>query len=100
MWAYTKLAMSNLNKNSSICYRNLKNAIEIWFKLCQKYNIHLCLYFHLCNSKSVSITRTYARRIIKIKNFDKFLYSPSVILDNGNYVDNSIAMQYLQYFVR
>lgn len=80
MRIHTGILMANLNNNKNSCYINLKSAIQLWFALCQKYNLRLRLYYN--NFKgcgNIMVTEISARKMLKIKNFNKFIYAPVCI---------------------
>lgn len=76
MYYYNRLAFSDSLKKKNSNYVYLKACIELWFKLCQKYNLYLVLCY-LDSAKRVD-------RIIKaiklrtIKNFSQFRLAPLV----------------------
>ena len=63
---HNKLLLNIISKSH---YKNLCIAIQIWFKLCKKHNIKLCLFY--LNFKMVVlqnnqwIDKNYARRYLK-----------------------------------
>jgi hypothetical protein len=61
---------------------NLKIAIELWLKLCKKYNMKLCLGIYDRHKRHVTYERTYARSMIKMKNFESYALSPGIELNS------------------
>ena len=80
MYYYNRLAFSDCLKKKNINYKYLKASIQLWFKLCQKYNLYLVLFYMKsekkvnCNSKAIKL-RT-------IKTFTEFRVSPLVTFYN------------------
>ena len=80
MYYYNRLAFSDCLKKKNINYKYLKASIQLWFKLCQKYNLYLVLFYMQsakkvnCNSKAIKL-RT-------IKTFTEFRVSPLVTFYN------------------
>ena len=61
-------------KNSNYVY--LKACIELWFKLCQKYNLYLVLCY-LASARRVD-RNAKAIKLRTIKNFAEFRIAPLV----------------------
>jgi uncharacterized protein YejL (UPF0352 family) len=76
MHYYNRLAFSDSLKKKNINYIYLTASIQLWFKLCQKYN----LYLVLCYMKSAKkIDRnSKAIQLRTIKNFAEFRLAPLV----------------------
>lgn len=74
-------------KKDDINYTNFEIAINLWLKMCQKYDIS----FSVFTSKNfTNISKKYeqvtikSRNLIKLKNFDKFIHCPVVYINNKN----------------
>lgn len=104
----------SINNNSIYKYhkKNINRIISLWLKLCKKFNIKLSLTIKKNNNGKNFIYETIidipARNIVKMNNFDKLLYSPSILytcndwyFDENNFqyfntlIDNDIAYRYL-----
>ena len=92
------LLLNNLNVNSNFRYRNLKIAIEIWFRMCQKYHIKLLLSNLNCGK--LSQTRVKARHIVKIKQFSNYRFAPMIVDNRAEYETIIVnrACRYLRNF--
>ena len=88
MYYYNRLAFSDSLKKNNVNYTYLKMCIELWFKLCQKYNFYLAL-FYLASAKKVNCTiKAIQLRTRTIKNFAEFRVSPLVTMKSADYCKN------------
>ena len=88
MYYYNRLAFSDSLKKNNINYNYLKACIELWFKLCQKYNFYLAL-FYIDSAKKVKCTiKAIQLRTRTIKNFAEFRVSPLVTMRSADYCKN------------
>jgi hypothetical protein len=76
MYYYNRLAFSDSLKKKNSNYGYLKACIQLWFKLCQKYNLYLVLCY-LKSAKRVN-RNTKAIKLRTIKNFAEFRLAPLV----------------------
>ena len=76
MYYYNRLAFSDSLKNKNSNYVYLKACIQLWFKLCQKYNLYLVLCY-LKSAKRVN-RNDKAIKLRTIKNFAEFRIAPLV----------------------
>ena len=76
MYYYNRLAFSDSLKKKNSNYVYLKACIQLWFKLCQKYNLYLVLCY-LKSAKRVN-RNTKAIKLRTIKNFAEFRLAPLV----------------------
>ena len=76
MYYYNRLAFSDSLKKKNSNYVYLKACIELWFKLCQKYNLYLVLCY-LESAKRVN-RNIKAIKLRTIKNFAQFRLAPLV----------------------
>ena len=76
MYYYNRLAFSDSLKKKNSNYVYLKACIELWFKLCQKYNLYLVLCY-LDSAKKVN-RNAKAIKLRTIKNFAQFRLAPLV----------------------
>ena len=76
MYYYNRLAFRGCLKNKNSNYKYLKMCIELWFKLCQKYNLYLVLCY-LDSTKKVN-RNIKAIKLRPIKNFMEFRIAPLV----------------------
>ena len=76
MYYYNRLAFSDGLKKKNSNYVYLKACIELWFKLCQKYNLYLVLCY-LTSAKKVD-RNAKAIKLRTIKNFAEFRLAPLV----------------------
>ena len=76
MYYYNRLAFRGCLKNKNSNYKYLKMCIELWFKLCQKYNLYLVLCY-LDSAKKVN-RNIKAIKLRPIKNFTEFRIAPLV----------------------
>ena len=81
------LALNNNFKKNDIKYKNFEIAINLWLKMCQKYDISFTVF----TSKNFSnISKKYqqvtikSRNLIKLKNFNKFIHRPAIYINNKN----------------
>jgi hypothetical protein len=85
MYYYNRLAFSDSLKKNNVNYAYLKMCIELWFKLCQKYNFYLAL-FYINSAKKVKCTiKAIQLRTRTIKNFAEFRFSPLVTMRSDDY---------------
>jgi hypothetical protein len=88
MYYYNRLAFSDSLKKNNVNYTYLKMCIELWFKLCQKYNFYLSL-FYLDSAKKVNrVVKAIQLRTRTIKNFAEFRVSPLVTMRSADYCKN------------
>jgi hypothetical protein len=88
MYYYNRLAFSDSLKKNNINYNYLKACIELWFKLCQKYNFYLAL-FYVDSAKKINHTiKAIQLRTRTIKNFAEFRVSPLVTMRSNDYCKN------------
>ena len=80
MYYYNRLAFSDCLKKKNINYKYLKASIQLWFKLCQKYNLYLVL-FYMQSAKKVN-RNCKAIKLRTIKTFSEFRTSPLVTFYN------------------
>ncbi len=76
MYYYNRLAFSDSLKKKNSNYVYLKACIQLWFKLCQKYNLYLVLCY-LKSAKRVN-RNDKAIKLRTIKNFAEFRLAPLV----------------------
>lgn len=76
MYYYNRLAFSDSLKKKNSNYVYLKACIQLWFKLCQKYNLYLVLCY-LESAKRVN-RNDKAIKLRTIKNFAEFRLAPLV----------------------
>jgi hypothetical protein len=76
MYYYNRLAFSDSLKKKNSNYVYLKACIQLWFKLCQKYNLYLILCY-LKSAKRVN-RNDKAIKLRTIKNFAEFRLAPLV----------------------
>ena len=76
MYYYNRLAFRGCLKKKNSNYNYLKMCIQLWFKLCQKYNLYLVLCY-LDSAKKVN-RNIKAIKLRPIKNFTKFRIAPLV----------------------
>jgi hypothetical protein len=76
MYYYNRLAFSTSLKKKNSNYVYLKACIQLWFKLCQKYNLYLVLCY-LKSAKRVN-RNDKAIKLRTIKNFAEFRLAPLV----------------------
>jgi len=85
MYYYNRLAFSDSLKKNNINYNYLKMCIQLWFKLCQKYNFYLLLSY-LDSAKKVNRNiKAIQLRTRTIKNFAEFRVSPLVTMRFDDY---------------
>jgi hypothetical protein len=88
MYYYNRLAFSDSLKKNNVNYNYLKMCIQLWFKLCQKYNFYLAL-FYIDSAKKVNRTiKAIQLRTRTIKNFAEFRVSPLVTMRSQDYCKN------------
>lgn len=97
MHVWTRIHMYALDQNKNKCYTNFKKTVELWLCLCKKYNIELALFTRRSRSSYEFYTDyIYARNLIRIKNFNKFVGTPRVVCeDHYSFVINDNAFMYL-----
>ena len=76
MHYYNRLAFSDSLKKKNINYIYLTASIQLWFKLCQKYNLYLVLCY-MKSAKKVD-RNSKAIQLRTIKNFAEFRFAPLV----------------------
>lgn len=90
MMLNNNIMLNQENKNTNLKYKILNTSIYLWFLICVKHNIRLSLYF----SNAKGYVYCYSRKIKKIKNFIKFLYTPRCV-DNNNLFLNGEYSRFL-----
>ena len=90
---------SNNNTGHNIYTIILKQSTKLWFSLCNKYNMKLAFKFR---NKNLSIKHnnfvyTKARNILKITNFNKFLYSPYILDNEEFFIENNFAINHIMH---
>jgi len=88
MYYYNRLAFSDSLKKNNINYNYLKMCIELWFKLCQKYNFYLSLFYINSAKKVNCVVKAIQLRTRTIKNFAEFRVSPLVTMKSADYCKN------------
>ena len=88
MYYYNRLAFSDSLKKNNINYNYLKACIELWFKLCQKYNFYLALFYINSAKKVNCVVKAIQLRTRTIKNFAEFRVSPLVTMGSNDYCKN------------
>jgi hypothetical protein len=102
MNSYNNLLFKNNNNKKNIYYKNLKNAIKIWFELCVIHNIK----FELCYSNNKlkltnnNFIRINCRNLKPIKNFSKFYFAPKVCNNYNIAMDNYISKIYILPYLK
>ena len=76
MYYYNRLAFRGCLKKKNRNYNYFKMCIQLWFKLCQKYNLYLVLCY-LDSAKKVN-RNIKAIKLRPIKNFMDFRIAPLV----------------------
>jgi hypothetical protein len=87
MHYYNRLAFSDSLKKNNVNYNYLKMCIELWFKLCQKYNFYLVL-FYIDSAKKIHRS-SKAIQLRPIKNFAEFRMTPLVTMRSDEYFKNT-----------
>ena len=92
----------DVKRKNNIYYINLKKSIKLWFLLCNKYNIKLAFIFkkNILSGQHNEFIYTKARNILKINNFNKFLYAPYVVDNEDFFIENNFATNYLRTVTR
>ena len=85
MYYYNRLAFSDSLKKNNVNYNYLKMCIELWFKLCQKYNFYLLLSYLESAKKVNRNIKAIQLRTRTIKNFAEFRVSPLVTMRFDDY---------------
>ena len=81
------LALNNNFKKNDIKYKNFEIAINLWLKMCQKYDISFTVF---TSKNFLNISKKYqqvtikSRNLIKLKNFNKFIHRPAIYINNKN----------------
>jgi hypothetical protein len=88
MYYYNRLAFSDSLKKNNINYYYLKACIQLWFKLCQKYNFYLALSYITSAKKVNRSVKAIQLRTRTIKNFAEFRVSPLVTMRSDDYCKN------------
>jgi hypothetical protein len=88
MYYYNRLAFSDSLKKNNVNYNYLKMCIELWFKLCQKYNFYLALFYINSAKKVNRVVKAIQLRTRTIKNFAEFRVSPLVTMRSNDYCKN------------
>ena len=85
MYYYNRLAFSDCLKKNNVNYNYLKMCIQLWFKLCQKYNFYLLLSYIDSVKKVNRNIKAIQLRTRTIKNFAEFRVSPLVTMRFDDY---------------
>ena len=85
MYYYNRLAFSDSLKKNNVNYNYLKMCIQLWFKLCQKYNFYLLLSYIDSAKKVNRNIKAIQLRTRTIKNFAEFRVSPLVTMRFDDY---------------
>ena len=85
MYYYNRLAFSDSLKKNNVNYNYLKMCIDLWFKLCQKYNFYLLLSYIDSAKKVNRNIKAIKLRTRTIKNFAEFRVSPLVTMRFDDY---------------
>ena len=85
MYYYNRLAFSDSLKKNNVNYNYLKMCIDLWFKLCQKYNFYLLLSYNDSVKKVNRNIKAIKLRTRTIKNFAEFRVSPLVTMRFDDY---------------
>ena len=88
MYYYNRLAFSDSLKKNNVNYTYLKMCIQLWFKLCQKYNFYLALFYINSAKKVNCVVKAIQLRMRTIKNFAEFRVSPLVTMKSNDYCKN------------
>jgi hypothetical protein len=88
MYYYNRLAFSDSLKKNNVNYAYLKMCIELWFKLSQKYNFYLSLFYIKSAQKVGCTIKAIKLRTRTIKNFAEFRVSPLVTMRSDDYCKN------------
>ena len=99
---YNYICLRSNNKNNNDNYKNLKIIIKLWLNLCKKFdiNINCCEYF---NSRSVGIKSNFtyvvkSKNILKLTNYNKHLYPPTIVNQYGDILGYFENMVYISAF--
>lgn len=100
MYTYNHFCIIGNNKRTNADYNLFLQMIDVWFKLCIKHNIKLYISRYEDFNKTV-ITRMElnAKKMLPIKNLNKYVYTPTVILNNGEHIDIEYAREILKYYL-
>lgn len=96
MYYYNRLAFSNSLKKNNVNYNYLKMCIQLWFKLCQKYNFYLLLSY-IDSAKKVN-RNIKAIKLRTIKNFAEFRVSPLVTMRFDDYKSLWFNSNYISHY--
>jgi hypothetical protein len=99
---YTLYCLRSNNNNNNDNYKNLKIIIKMWLNLCKKFNITIncCEYL---NTRSVYSKSSFtyvksSRHILKLSNYIKHLYAPTVVNQQGHMLEYSDNIVYITQF--
>ena len=85
-------------KNSEYC--RFLQIINIWFKLLKKHNIRFRVSKYQNLKKNHIITTIVnSRTVLPIKNFNKFLYAPIVVMNNDDEIDTDDSINILKNYL-
>jgi hypothetical protein len=100
---YTHYCIRSNNYNNNNNYKNLKIIIKMWLNLCKKFNITLngCEYF---KTRSVYLKSSFtyiknSRHILKLSNYSKHLYPPTVVNEQGYILEYTENIVYINQFI-
>lgn len=96
MYYYNRLAFSDSLKKNNVNYNYLKMCIQLWFKLCQKYNFYLLLSY-IDSAKKVN-RNIKAIKLRTIKNFAEFRVSPLVTMRFDDYKSLWFNSNYISHY--
>lgn len=97
MYYYNRLAFSDSLKKNNVNYNYLKMCIELWFKLCQKYNFYLLLSYLESAKKVNRNIKAIKLRTRTIKNFAEFRVSPLVTMRFDDYKSLWFSSNYISH---
>ena len=94
---YNYICLHSNNKNNNDNYKNLKIIIKLWLNICKKFDINInCREYFNSRSVGAKSNFTYvikAKRILKLTNYSKHLYPPTVVNQQGDmlgYYENMV----------
>ena len=97
---YNRFCINGIDKRTNSEYKQFLQMIEVWFKLCKKYNIKLhIIKYEYFNKSMISRSEYNTRKMLPIKNLSKYVYAPNVILNNNDCVNTNEAIEILKYYL-
>ena len=97
---YNRFCINGNDKRTNSDYKQFLVIIETWFKLCIKYNIKLYISrYEDFNKTVIKKMELNARKMSPIKNLNKYVYAPNVILNDNDYVNTNDAVEILKYYL-